>query len=601
VFPLAAGTKIPFKDTAGLHGAMRHAGLVRAVWESFPDANIGLATGKGLLAIDEDAHGANDGRAYIATHPDLFPATVTALTPTGGRHLFYALPAGVRIGNSDRALPPGINVRGDGGYVVAAPSLHPDGGRYQWAPGGAPWERPLTPIPPALLALLTPPEPPPPPAPVLRAAAPVTGVQDGSPRVPSAQYLTDWALKRASIGSRNRTGFLLARQLLANGHTGGDGERAMCEYADRVPHTPADPYTQRDALRSWQSAHKYAVLAPWDLRRGTLPADGMPDVAALAPALAAQVDPTTGEIVGSVDAGLVFQLVTDLHVAEQRAAFAEQRADRVAFLWERARRWMATPITNGNVLRTGFFLLPQLDHLTDLAGDPAARVRAPIQEIARLSNQSPVKVGRDLKQMAELGWLAREQVKEPAEIAPTPPTPILVKAGKRPVLLTMPRPRPFVTHIYITASPELLTADTAALTPTEKGQWGSPAGKRPRSCEACGSTDLHALAYQCRRCGHEQAAAPEELAPPAPTFAAAVADWQPVNQQPVLVTGVQDGSPCGDVIDVRSWPLEPPVTGAGFVQQYDPHRGYGEETGVQTLHPSRFVNPLPRPQDAAHL
>ena len=66
------------------------------------------------------------------------PATVTAVTGTGGHHLYFRLPnfAGAPvIKNTASALAAGIDTRGEGGYVVAPPSIHPNGNPYGW---GAP-------------------------------------------------------------------------------------------------------------------------------------------------------------------------------------------------------------------------------------------------------------------------------------------------------------------------------------------------------------------------------------------------------------------------------------------------------------------------------
>lgn len=97
---------------------------IRKWWGQWPDANIGVATGEvsGIVVVDVEAG------SSIA---DLSP-TVTARTGGGGFHLFYKHP-GVRIKNSVRELAPLTDVRGDGGYVVVAPSLHKSGGCYAWS------------------------------------------------------------------------------------------------------------------------------------------------------------------------------------------------------------------------------------------------------------------------------------------------------------------------------------------------------------------------------------------------------------------------------------------------------------------------------------
>jgi len=256
VFPLAARSKIPFGDTPGLYMAMRNQTLIRAIWNAMPAANIGIRTGAGLIVIDVDVHGEADGRHYVGEHEDLFPPTVTVNTPTGGRHLYYKLPAGLHLSNSDRALPAGVNIRADGGYVVAPGSTHPDGGMYQWAPGASPAEVDMTPAPSALLLLLA-------PAPEPKPVAMPTQALAGDNR-PSPARLVAWALADiAHAGGRDNAGLRLARQVWANVDDGADGEAIMWMYADQVPTNSSDPYTRADASRNWKSAHNYRRLDPW--------------------------------------------------------------------------------------------------------------------------------------------------------------------------------------------------------------------------------------------------------------------------------------------------------------------------------------------------
>jgi len=74
-------------------------------------------------------------RFFISKFIDnTLPVTVTADTPSGGKHIIYRVIEGVTIGNRD--LMKGVNMRGikgDGGYIVIAPSIHPNGKVYKWA------------------------------------------------------------------------------------------------------------------------------------------------------------------------------------------------------------------------------------------------------------------------------------------------------------------------------------------------------------------------------------------------------------------------------------------------------------------------------------
>jgi len=131
VFPLVPREKIPlFPKREGGHGvkdATTDVEQVRAWWTSHPDANIGLATGGegNLYVVDIDGA---EGEAALARYGDL-PAAPESHTGKG-RHLFFTLPGGR---NSAGKLGPKIDTRGEGGYVVAPPSVHPNGHRYRWA------------------------------------------------------------------------------------------------------------------------------------------------------------------------------------------------------------------------------------------------------------------------------------------------------------------------------------------------------------------------------------------------------------------------------------------------------------------------------------
>jgi hypothetical protein len=77
---------------------------------------------------------------------------VQCLTPTGGRHILFA--ADPRVGLRTGKLPVDIDVRGNGGYLVAPGSLHPDGGVYEWDPDHHPDDTPIAEAPSWLIDLI---------------------------------------------------------------------------------------------------------------------------------------------------------------------------------------------------------------------------------------------------------------------------------------------------------------------------------------------------------------------------------------------------------------------------------------------------------------
>jgi archaellum biogenesis ATPase FlaH len=99
-------------------------------FEKFPNANIGIVTGKisNLVVFDLDSKSAED----YAENQGGFPLTVTAKTGKG-YHVYLKHP-GFEVVNDVRKEYD-IDIRGDGGYVVAPPSLHGSGSRYEWEDG----------------------------------------------------------------------------------------------------------------------------------------------------------------------------------------------------------------------------------------------------------------------------------------------------------------------------------------------------------------------------------------------------------------------------------------------------------------------------------
>lgn len=116
-------------------------------WSVYPDANIGIATGdvSGIVVIDVDLPGLDTLNNLERIYGDL-TATWAAQTGSGGLHLYYRMP-NLDIRNSAGAIGPGIDVRGNGGYVVAPPSLHVSGQRYQWQEGWHPRKVELASVP----------------------------------------------------------------------------------------------------------------------------------------------------------------------------------------------------------------------------------------------------------------------------------------------------------------------------------------------------------------------------------------------------------------------------------------------------------------------
>ncbi len=120
------------RTARGLHDASTDHDRISAWWQRWPDANLGVVTGadSGLLVLDIDLPDGPSSLARLEAEHAALPATCEQRTGSGGRQLLFAHP-GHPVSNRTR-LEPGIDVRGDGGYIVVPPSAHVSGGRYQW-------------------------------------------------------------------------------------------------------------------------------------------------------------------------------------------------------------------------------------------------------------------------------------------------------------------------------------------------------------------------------------------------------------------------------------------------------------------------------------
>jgi putative DNA primase/helicase len=136
----------------------------RTVWDA-GNYNVGIVTGtiSGIFVLDIDGPA---GEAFLQEYELQYgplPETVCVQT-TKGRHLYFRYPADAEIRNlSKKAVDgtpmPDIDVRGNGGYVVVPPSIHPDPPHHAYAWQLSPWDQVIADAPSWLLALVSKPKP----------------------------------------------------------------------------------------------------------------------------------------------------------------------------------------------------------------------------------------------------------------------------------------------------------------------------------------------------------------------------------------------------------------------------------------------------------
>lgn len=118
----------------GLENATTDPAQIKAWWQKWPTANIGGRTGGALRLLALDFDPKNGGNASLfdlcEAHGDAWMETLTQRTGSGGFHFFSQYPEGVELRNTSGKIAPGVDTRGEGGYVVLPPSGHASGENY---------------------------------------------------------------------------------------------------------------------------------------------------------------------------------------------------------------------------------------------------------------------------------------------------------------------------------------------------------------------------------------------------------------------------------------------------------------------------------------
>lgn len=157
VLPLQPRNKIPVGGLVphGRNDATTDPGIIRQWFKGKP-YNLGIVTGteSGLFVLDrDDKDGGDISLADLEAQHGTLPPTLVQQTGNG-RHYVFQLPPGSAIRNSAKKIGPGLDIRGVGGYIVATPSVHPNGNVYQWLNCGMPTRDMIAPAPEWLLDLI---------------------------------------------------------------------------------------------------------------------------------------------------------------------------------------------------------------------------------------------------------------------------------------------------------------------------------------------------------------------------------------------------------------------------------------------------------------
>src|SRR5690606_34782210 len=220
---------------SGLKQATTHRPTIRSWFKQEPRLNLGIRTGavSGIVVADLDGdEGLISWYEYDRGEHQHTP-TLLCVTGSGGVHLYFKAPH-FPVPNSASKVGPKVDIRGEDGYVVAAPSVHKSGGTYQWDGAANPENATLSPLPGWLLPRLVPPTRAP------RRSAPTEVTLPGEiPPITEGQR----NVSMASIAGRLRRA--------------GADEQHIADYLARLNMAIGDPLPQREVESVARSISRY--------------------------------------------------------------------------------------------------------------------------------------------------------------------------------------------------------------------------------------------------------------------------------------------------------------------------------------------------------
>ena len=141
----------------GVDGATCDSRMIRAWWARYPLANVAIRTGavSGLVVLDVDPrNGGDESLLEFEAQIGPLPTTPRSLTGGGGLHMLFQYPVGHDVRSRTSVLP-GLDVKANGGFIVAPPSRHASGREYAWDTFAHPDDMPLAAAPDRLFSLFS--------------------------------------------------------------------------------------------------------------------------------------------------------------------------------------------------------------------------------------------------------------------------------------------------------------------------------------------------------------------------------------------------------------------------------------------------------------
>jgi len=237
IFPCGRNKKSPLTKN-GFKDASADKQVVNDWWDKHPDANIGLPTGKvnDLVVVDVDVKndaGGMDSLKQLQDECDRFDTRVVH-TPSGGLHFYFSYPQGVDTIKNRTNMKPGIDIRADGGYVIA-PGSSIDGNYYEFDDA----DKEIAELPQKLFEML------------VSDKASICTDSDMNYEVSANDVMLG-----VEQGSRNQSVFRLASKL-----RGDDVPRDVAEAQVLIAaHNCNPPFSEDEALRCLDSA--YSLYQP---------------------------------------------------------------------------------------------------------------------------------------------------------------------------------------------------------------------------------------------------------------------------------------------------------------------------------------------------